>query len=404
MKALCSKADKKGKISIMKKIIACTIMLSLFLSVCGCNHQTEEKGEFTFPVPGASYGTEYKSEVNKETEKNKVEISVDEDDKSISSEDNADNADNAMSAEAENGKETETESETNSETDAENADNQEKNENKAPEKEELPAQENIPPVKDETPEAPAENKQDEAPTSPEAPAENKQDEAPTSSVAPAEKKQEETTSPSSPSAQPTLTTIQQQKPINKPATYTGDKYLLLVNPWNYLPDDFKRNTRAIEGHYIDVGAYDDIVQMLADMRNEGLKPYICSSTRTIDYQQNLFNNRLAKNKAKGLSAQEALDETAKWTAIPGTSEHHTGYALDIVSTYNTSLDSSQENTPEQQWMMKNSWKYGFILRYPDGKTDITGIYYEPWHYRYVGKTAAKEIYEAGITLEEYVAR
>lgn len=213
---------------------------------------------------------------------------------------------------------------------------------------------------------------------------------------------EEPQTPPAANQQDGLTTIQRQKPINKPETYTGDKYLLLVNPWNYLPADFERNTRKIEGHYIDVGAYDDIVNMLADMRKEGLSPYICSSTRTIEYQENLFNKRLKKNKAAGLSEQDALDETAKWTAIPGTSEHHTGYALDIVSTKNTTLDESQENTPEQQWMMKNSWKYGFILRYPEGKTHITGIYYEPWHYRYVGKEAAKEIYESGLTFEEYL--
>ena len=213
---------------------------------------------------------------------------------------------------------------------------------------------------------------------------------------------EEPQTPSAANQQDGLTTIQRQKPINKPETYTGDKYLLLVNPWNYLPADFERNTRKIEGHYIDVGAYDDIVNMLADMRKEGLSPYICSSTRTIEYQENLFNKRLKKNKAAGLSEQDALDETAKWTAIPGTSEHHTGYALDIVSSKNTALNESQENTPEQQWMMKNSWKYGFILRYPEGKTHITGIYYEPWHYRYVGKEAAKEIYESGLTFEEYL--
>ncbi|MBR5307724.1 MAG: M15 family metallopeptidase [Clostridia bacterium] len=201
-----------------------------------------------------------------------------------------------------------------------------------------------------------------------------------------------------------LTTIQREKPINKPETYTGDKYLLLVNPWNYLPADFKRNTRAIEGHYIDVGAHADIVQMLADMRKAGLSPYICSSTRTIEYQENLFNKRLKKNREAGLSEQEALDETAKWTAIPGTSEHHTGYALDIVSAKNTVLNESQENTPEQKWLMAHCHEYGFILRYPKGKTDVTGIYYEPWHYRYVGKEAAAEMHEKGAdyTFEEYV--
>lgn len=87
---------------------------------------------------------------------------------------------------------------------------------------------------------------------------------------------------------------------------------------------------------------------------------------------------------------------------PGTSEHHTGLALDIVSQNYQLLDEEQENTPEQQWLMHNSYKYGFILRYPNDKSKITGIHYEPWHYRYVGKEIAKEIYEQGICLEEYL--
>ena len=89
-------------------------------------------------------------------------------------------------------------------------------------------------------------------------------------------------------------------------------------------------------------------------------------------------------------------------AVPGTSEHQLGLALDIVDVANQVLDERQENTEVQKWLMKNSWKYGFILRYPTDKSDITGISYEPWHYRYVGKEAAKEIYEAGICLEEYL--
>ena len=89
-------------------------------------------------------------------------------------------------------------------------------------------------------------------------------------------------------------------------------------------------------------------------------------------------------------------------ARPGTSEHQLGLALDIVSTSYTNLDKKQERTKEQKWLMANSYKYGFILRYPSDKCDITGINYEPWHYRYVGKAAAKEIYEKGICLEEYL--
>ncbi|MBQ1224267.1 MAG: M15 family metallopeptidase, partial [Oscillospiraceae bacterium] len=84
-------------------------------------------------------------------------------------------------------------------------------------------------------------------------------------------------------------------------------------------------------------------------------------------------------------------------------EHHTGLAVDIVSVGNQRLDGTQENTAEQRWLMENSWKYGFILRYPKGKTHITGIYYEPWHYRYVGKEAAEEIFARNITLEEYIS-
>ena len=89
-------------------------------------------------------------------------------------------------------------------------------------------------------------------------------------------------------------------------------------------------------------------------------------------------------------------------ARPGTSEHQLGLALDIVDLDYQQLDTRQEETPEQKWLMENSWKYGFILRYPTDKSNITGIIYEPWHYRYVGKEAAKVIHEKGICLEEYL--
>ena len=89
----------------------------------------------------------------------------------------------------------------------------------------------------------------------------------------------------------------------------------------------------------------------------------------------------------------------QWVAIPGTSEHELGLAVDI------NADKEQSSNEEvYNWLAENAWRYGFILRYPQGKEDITGIDYEPWHYRYVGKEVAKEIYEAGITLEEYVGK
>ena len=76
----------------------------------------------------------------------------------------------------------------------------------------------------------------------------------------------------------------------------------------------------------------------------------------------------------------------------------------IRDRFYTNLDAGQENTGTQQWLMENSWRYGFILRYPNDSTEITGIIYEPWHYRYVGTEFAAEIYESGLTLEEYTAR
>ncbi len=88
--------------------------------------------------------------------------------------------------------------------------------------------------------------------------------------------------------------------------------------------------------------------------------------------------------------------------MPGYSEHATGLSLDITSEDYQNLDEKQADTAESKWLAENCYKYGFILRYPPEKADITGIIYEPWHYRYVGKEAAKEIKEKGITLEEYL--
>ena len=97
-----------------------------------------------------------------------------------------------------------------------------------------------------------------------------------------------------------------------------------------------------------------------------------------------------------------MKETKDSTAFPGRSEHNIGLAVDIVSSTYTQLDQKQETTPEAKWLAENCYKYGFILRYPNGKTDITGIIYEPWHYRYVGVEDATKITELGVTLEEYL--
>ncbi len=118
----------------------------------------------------------------------------------------------------------------------------------------------------------------------------------------------------------------------------------------------------------------------------------------------LFNNQIQEFIDQGYDEEEARALAAREVAVPGTSEHQLGLAVDIIDNSNWNLDESQENVPAQQWLMANSWRYGFILRYPVGSTSVTGIIYEPWHYRYVGCQAAKEIYQRGITLEEYLGR
>ena len=127
-----------------------------------------------------------------------------------------------------------------------------------------------------------------------------------------------------------------------------------------------------------------------------------SSYRSTSKQKKLFNDKIKEYKNKGYSDEEAYKEASYWVLIPGTSEHETGLSVDIVSIDNQVLDENQEKTKEQKWLMENSYKYGFILRYPTNKKDITGVNYEPWHYRYVGKENALQIKKLNVCLEEYI--
>ena len=182
-----------------------------------------------------------------------------------------------------------------------------------------------------------------------------------------------------------------------------DELLTLVNFENTIPKDWKVDLVQLNnGQSVDRRIYDDLIAMLQAAKSEGLNPLICSSYRTNEKQEQLYQNKVSEYLSQGYSKVEASDKAAFWVARPGTSEHQLGLAVDIVSTKNQRLDRSQENTVEQQWLIQNSWKDGFVLRYPTNKNSITGVGYEPWHYRYVGKEHAKKINELGVCLEEYV--
>ena len=182
-----------------------------------------------------------------------------------------------------------------------------------------------------------------------------------------------------------------------------DWQLLLVNPWNEIPEDYEVTLKALsDGHKVDERAYDDLMAMLQACRDAGLRPKICSSYRTMSKQTYLYNNKIARLRKAGYSKKAAEAEAGRWVARPGTSEHQLGLALDIVSQSYQALTKKQEKTAEQKWLMEHCWEYGFILRYPNDKSEITGIGYEPWHYRYVGVEVAQDIRKSGLCMEEYL--
>lgn len=184
----------------------------------------------------------------------------------------------------------------------------------------------------------------------------------------------------------------------------GDSWnLTLVNPWNPLPEDYTFSlTELRNGLSVDTRCYPDLQAMMDACRAEGLSPVICSAYRTQEYQEGLFQNKVSRLIAQGYSEADAVVEAGKSVAVPGTSEHQLGLAVDIVDINNQHLDESQESTAVQKWLMEHSWEYGFILRYPNDKSEITGIIYEPWHYRYVGREDARQIHDQGVCLEEYL--
>lgn len=223
------------------------------------------------------------------------------------------------------------------------------------------------------------------------------------------------TAPEQPAAVPEQPASIPELPVITPAAEAGkadgprfpegeDWQLLLVNPWNEIPEDYgtpKLKTLA-NGQKVDERIYDDLSAMLQACREAGLSPYVCSAYRTTAKQTYLYNNKIARLRASGYGKEAAVKEAGRWVARPGTSEHQLGLALDIVSSYYTSLTKKQEQTKEQKWLMEHCWEYGFILRYPNDKSDITGIGYEPWHYRYVGKDIALDVRDSGLCFEEYL--
>ncbi|MBR0162045.1 MAG: M15 family metallopeptidase [Oscillospiraceae bacterium] len=182
--------------------------------------------------------------------------------------------------------------------------------------------------------------------------------------------------------------------------------LMIVNPWSPLPEGYAPELATVVGDYLmDSRCAALAWQMIQDCSAySGGLPMICSAYRTQEDQQMLYDNKVIRVMLEEYAPyEEALVRAAAEVALPGTSEHQLGLAADIIDEIYPYLNNFQETMPTQIWLSEHSPEYGFILRYPNGTSEITGIIYEPWHYRYVGEKFAREITARGITLEEYVA-
>lgn len=185
--------------------------------------------------------------------------------------------------------------------------------------------------------------------------------------------------------------------ISRTADESLDWNLMLVNSRYRIPDDYSVELiRLSNGEQVDSRIYPDLQQMFDDARGDGYSLFVRAGYRSGEDQEDLMEDKIEAYRQEGYSQREAEHEAEKWVAKPGTSEHELGLAVDI------NAEGQTDGNRLYQWLAEHSWKYGFILRYPAEKEEITGIDYEPWHFRYVGKQAAKEMYEQDLCLEEYV--
>lgn len=186
----------------------------------------------------------------------------------------------------------------------------------------------------------------------------------------------------------------------------SDPRLIVVNGNLPLREDYTVETAVADpdtGKSLATEAAGAYTQMAAAARADGVELMLCSGYRDYAYQQNLFEARKEKYRKQGCSEEEADARAATVVARPGTSEHATGLAADIVTPDHQGLDAGFADTEAYAWLCRYAPEYGFVLRYPEDRQAATGIIYEPWHWRYVGVENAKAITQSGLSLEEFVA-
>ena len=186
--------------------------------------------------------------------------------------------------------------------------------------------------------------------------------------------------------------------------------LLLTNVSHPLPDGYAPELASVGSNsrngqqFMDERVADAMLQMVAAAKQDGVDLVVRSAYRSTQEQASLFNSMKQSYLNQGLSEEQALAETKKWRNVPGTSEHETGLCADIVGAadLNADLVPGLSEREWAKWLKEHAADYGFILRYPEDKTGVTGTSFEPWHYRYVGVEDARKIMSQGVCLEEYL--
>lgn len=182
------------------------------------------------------------------------------------------------------------------------------------------------------------------------------------------------------------------------AEKTNDPMLILVNRTHKISCGYNGELILLDcGKYVDSRIYPQLQKMFDDMRDEGIYPIVNEGYRTNEEQEQMMEDKINAYLNEGYSEKLAKKLAEESVAPPGMSEHELGIAVDIVAD-----KSKSDNEEVYSWLAENAHKYGFIQRYPQDKTNITGFEYEPWHYRYVGSEAAADIHEQGLCLEEYL--
>lgn len=202
----------------------------------------------------------------------------------------------------------------------------------------------------------------------------------------------------------------ESKVIVTPAASSADWNLVLVNRENQLAEEIVMELYLTEsGYQIDSRIQEPYLQLMEAGKAAGMDFTMISGYRSIEQQQTNYDVNYQNYLASGLSEEEARTKTEEYIALPNASEHITGLAVDITSTALANLEGNSglfpdlENYPEGLWLKENAPKFGFVLRYPKEKEAITGINFEPWHFRYVGIENAMYMTEKNLTLEEYIA-